>query len=331
MSKLNFKAIKSYRPDGFILGILIMICLAYLIPGIGKEGSAIELKSVSSYGIALLFFFYGLRLSPERLMVDLSNWRLHLLIQSITFVVFPVIVLLFRPFFIDTDSEILWLSVFFLAALPSTVSSAVVMVSIAEGNISSAIFNASISGIIGIIITPIWMGLFIDQQSAAFTYADVITDLVIQILLPLSIGLVLHRFWGDWANSQKKNIGLFDKSVILSIVYRSFSDSFMNGIFSSIEVYHLVILALCVIVLFFTVFEGTKKIADMLGFSREDKITVLFCSSKKSLIHGSVMASILFAGSSYATLFLVPIMIYHAFQLFYISIVARRYSKQLHA
>lgn len=204
------------------------------------------------------------------------------------------------------------------------------MVSMAEGNISSAIFNASISGIIGIIITPVWMGLFMDHQSADFAFSTVIIDLVIQILLPLCIGLILHQFWGVWANINKRYISLFDKSVILSIVYRSFSDSFLNGIFESIELYHLIILAICVIGLFFTVFEGTKKIVSLLNFTREDKITVLFCSSKKSLIHGSVMASVLFAGTSYGTLFLVPIMIYHAFQLFYISIVARRYSKQLH-
>ena len=330
MEKVNFQTLKRYLPDGFISGILLMILMAYLVPGIGGKGSIVELKVLIRYGISLLFFFYGLRLSPEKLRNDLSNWRLHLVIQSITFLVFPLIVLLFYPLLKGTENEILWLSMFFLASLPSTVSSSVVMVSIAEGNISGAIFNASISGIIGILITPAWMGIFLKSQNEAFAFGDILQDLVVQILVPVCIGLLLHRFWGNWANRNKRYIGIFDKSVILAIVYNSFSNSFLNGIFSSIQLRELLILAVSVIGLFFLVFEGTKRLTRLMHFNREDSITVLFCSSKKSLVHGSVMASVLFAGTSSGSLFLVPVMIYHAFQLFYISVVARRYSTELH-
>lgn len=319
-------SVKRFLPDGFISGILLMILLARLVPGIGDKGSLIELSILIKGGIALLFFFYGLRLSPEKLKNDLSNWRLHLLIQAITFLVFPLLLLLFYPFFKGTEQEILWTAVFFLAALPSTVSSSVVMVSIAGGNMPSAIFNASISGVIGIILTPAWMGLFLDQQSEAFAFGDVIRDLVIQILIPVAAGLFMHRFWGAWAERNKRRISLFDKSVILAIVYRSFSESFENGIFSSIPVHALLLLSAAVIALFFVVFEGTKALTKLLQFNREDRITVLFCGSKKSLVHGSVMVGVLFAGSTMGSLFLVPVMIYHAFQLFYISLVARQFS-----
>lgn len=329
MASNHFQTLKRYLPDGFITGIILMIVMAWLVPGIGGEGSSIELRTLIRYGISLLFFFYGLRLSPEKLKSDLSNWRLHLLIQSITFVVFPLVVLAFRPLLAGTENEILWLAVFFLAALPSTVSSSVVMVSIAEGNIPSAIFNASISGIIGIIITPLWVGLFMDKQSDAFAFAEVIGDLVMQILIPVCLGLFLHRWWGAWAIRNKRYFSLFDKTVILSIVYRSFSDSFLNGIFSSIKIHELLILGASVIALFFFIFEGTKLLTTAMHFNREDRITILFAGSKKSLVHGSVMAAVLFAGSSVGSLFLVPVMIYHAFQLFYISIVARRYGKEV--
>jgi sodium/bile acid cotransporter 7 len=327
MGNIHFNTIKKYLPDGFIAGIVLMILMAYLLPGIGGEGSAIELKVLVRWGISLLFFFYGLRLSPEKLKNDLGNWRLHLLVQSITFMVFPLVVLAFYPLLKGTENEILWLAVFFLAALPSTVSSSVVMVSIAEGNISSAIFNASTSGVIGILITPLWMGIFLEKQSESFAFGEVIGDLVVQILLPLFAGLLLHRFWGAWANRNKRYLSLFDKSVILAIVYRSFSDSFLNGIFLSIRLHELLLMGASVVVLFFVIFEGTKFATRLMRFNREDRITVLFAASKKSLVHGSVMASVLFAGTTMGSLFLVPVMIYHAFQLFYISIVARRYGK----
>ena len=324
MTKSVLTKWKKYLPDPFILGIISMIVLAWLIPGIGGVNSFFNLKVLIQYGIALLFFFYGLRLSPEKLVNDLKNWRLHLLIQSITFIVFPLLVLLFRPFLKGTDNEVLWLAVFFLAALPSTVSSSVVMVSIAKGNIPSAIFNASISGVIGIVVTPLLMGFFLEKQAEAFDFGGVIIDLVTTILLPVFAGLVLHRFWGGWAIKNKRYLSLFDKSVILSVVYRSFSDSFLNGIFKNISWFDLIVLTVSVIALFFVVLNLTRALTRLMKFNREDSITVIFCGSKKSLMHGSVMAGVIFAGSSAGSIFLVPVMIYHAFQLFYISLIAQK-------
>ncbi|MGE4585963.1 MAG: bile acid:sodium symporter family protein [Mangrovibacterium sp.] len=315
---------RNFKPDWFITGIVLMILLAWLIPGLGAAGSRVELKMLIHYGIMLLFFFYGLKLNPAELNKDLGNWRLHLLIQTITFVVFPVVVLLFRPFFRGTASEILWLAVFFLATLPSTVSSAVVMVSIARGNVPSAIFNASISGVIGILLTPAWMGLFLEKQADVFSFIGVLGDLVSQILLPVCAGLSLHGYLGNWTRKNSRYIGLFDRSVILSIVYNSFSDSFIHGVFTSIGACELIILGSCVIALFFLIYGGTGLFVRAMHFNREDGITILFCGSKKSLIHGSVFSSVLLAGTPYTSLFLVPIMIYHAFQLFFISLVAHR-------
>lgn len=322
-----FSQIRKYLPDRFIGGLLLMIVLAWLVPGIGGKGDFFNLKELTQYAIALLFFFYGLRLNPEKLVNDLKNWRLHVLIQSVTFLVFPLIVLLFRPFFKGTENEVLWLAVFFLAALPSTVSSSVVMVSIAKGNIPSAIFNASISGVIGIIVTPLWMGIFLEKQAESFNFSHVIIDLIINILLPVIAGLVLHRYWGAWAGRNSKRLGIYDKSVILSVVYSSFSDSFLNGIFKEISWFELIVLSGSVIALFFVVYNFTKILNRLMKFNREDSITVLFCGSKKSLMHGSVMAGIIFAGSSSGSIFLVPIMIYHAFQLFYISLIAQKLGK----
>ena len=130
--------------------LIAMILLAYWLPGVEK---LIPLNEISTYGISGIFFFYGLKLNPEKMKEGLSNWKLHALIQAATFFIFPMLVLCILPFISSEEHFTLWLAVFFLAALPSTVSSSVVMVSIAKGNIPGAIFNASISGLIGIFIT----------------------------------------------------------------------------------------------------------------------------------------------------------------------------------
>jgi len=63
-----------------------------------------------------------------------------------------------------------------------------------------------------------------------------------------------------------------------------------------------------------------------LGLNREDRITILFCGSKKSLATGVPMAKILFAGGSLGAIVL-PIMIYHQIQLIVCAVIAQRYAR----
>ena len=146
---LNAKSISGFilKADWFSPALLLMIVLAKFFPTPGLVEGVFSLKSFAGYGISVIFFLYGLRLSLSQMLSCVNNWRLHLLVQATTFIVFPLIVLMFRGLFSDTLYYSLWLGVFYLAALPSTVSSAVVMVSLAGGNVTGAIFNATFSKI----------------------------------------------------------------------------------------------------------------------------------------------------------------------------------------
>jgi sodium/bile acid cotransporter 7 len=320
---------KKYLPDWFIAGLILMILLAWIIPGLGMNSRPLHLGLVIDIGVVLIFFFYGLGVDPEELRRGMSNWGMHLAIQLTTFLLFPLLVLPFYPLFKGTSYELFWMGMFFLAALPSTVSSSVVMVSIAGGNIPGAIFNASISGILGIVMTPFWMGLFLTASAEGFDFSDVMVQLITQIIFPVVAGLLLHRFFAGWVNRHLKKLATFDKIIILLIVYESFSHSFLAGLFSSVSWPELAGLFAVVIALFFIVLYFTGILAKWLQFSREDMITLQFAGSKKSLVHGSVFASVLFTGISGAGIYLLPIMIYHAFQLFYISLVARKMSTDI--
>ncbi|RYF53366.1 MAG: bile acid:sodium symporter, partial [Cytophagaceae bacterium] len=74
--------------------------------------------------------------------------------------------------------------------------------------------------------------------------------------------------------------------------------------------------------LFFLVYGFIHLLSRLLTFNREDRITALFCGSKKSLVQGSVMANVLFPGAV-AGVVLLPIMMYHALQLIVASILAQ--------
>ncbi len=315
--------------DGFIIGLLCMIGLAYWFPGIGDSNSLIQLETITTIGISLIFFFYGLKLSPKNIKQGLSNYKLHILVQLSTFVIFPLLIICLRPLIISEETELLWLSLFFMAALPSTVSSSVVMVSIAKGNIPAAIFNASISGLIGIVITPLWMGIFMHTSESDFNLMEGIISLVIKILLPVIIGLSLNNYLGNIARKHSKYLTLFDKSIILMIVYNSFSKSFIANIFEAIKPTYLVITAALIICIFVIIYGIVFVISLKLNFSKEDRITALFCGSKKSLVHGSVMANVLFKDMASQGIFIIPIMVYHSLQLVTISFIAHRFARRI--
>jgi len=314
--------------DGFLLGLISMIFLAWLWPVAGIQKGIFSLKEVANFGVSLIFFFYGLRLSPEKLKSGLSNWRLHLVVQVSTFLVFPLILLLVIFFFADKHNELLWLGVFYVAALPSTVSSSVVMVSIAKGNIPSAIFNASISSLIGVFITPLWMGLYLSTSSGSFDLSSVIVKLIIQVLVPVVLGILLHHRFGWFAEKNKKRLRVFDQSIILLIIYTSFCESFASNLFSGFSMVTLFVLGVSMISLFIIMFLLIRMICKMLHFNREDSITAIFCGSKKSLVHGTVMSKVLFQHTAGVGIIILPLMIYHALQLMAASIIAQSMSRQ---
>lgn len=312
------------RFNGFIAALFTAIIIAYLFPG-GVE--ILPLKTITDIGIGFIFFFYGLKLSPNEFKLGFFNYKSHIVIQLTTFLIFPLLVFLYIPFFKEGTESDLWLALFFLAALPSTVSSSVVMVSLARGNLPTAIFNASLSGLIGILATPLWVSLFMND-SAEFHFGDVLLKLFLQIILPLLIGLFLQRFLGKFARKYNKQLGLFDKSIIILIVYSSFSQSFSSNIFGSVSVSGILQLFAFVIALFFIVYYGLDFLTKKLGFKTEDRITAKFCGTKKSLVHGSVMVSIIFGNTANIGLILLPVMIYHTLQLILVAIYAERYSRR---
>lgn len=322
-----FSLLSKAGMDGFMLALFSAVFLAYLYPYPGSSASPVPVGEIANWGVALIFFFYGLKLSPADLKAGLTNWKLHLVVHGATFLLFPLIAFGLKPFFTSADGDLLWVGILFLCALPSTVSSSVVMVSIAGGNLPAAIFNASISSLLGVFITPIWISTVIDDITPDFDLSTVFWKLTFQVIVPVTLGLIFHRKLGGWVNRNKKQIRYFDQSTIILIVYSSFCESFDQRIFSAFAWMDIILLSIGMVALFFVIFGIVKMVCGMLRFNREDSITAVFCGSKKSLVQGAVMMKVLFPNVATAGIILLPIMIYHALQLIIVSIIAQKLSR----
>lgn len=318
--------LKTMGIDGFLMAIISVIIAAYFFPQPGIATKPVSLEKIGAYGMSLIFFFYGLKLNMQRIVAALRNWRVHIVIQLTTFIIFPLIAILVKPLFPE-QHFILWLGIFYLCVLPSTVSSSVVMVSIADGNIPSAIFNASISTLLGVFITPLWMMPYLTSGNNDFSAADIIFKLMLQVLVPVMLGLLLNKYWAVYAEKYKKQLRYFDQSIIVLIIYTSFCHSFYNHAFSGFSISLLIELLIGLTAFFFIMFFLVRVISRSLRFNNKDTITVLFCGSKKSLVHGTVMSKVLFPASASVSVILLPLMLYHALQLIFASIIAQKIAR----
>lgn len=323
-----FAFLKRIGFDPFVLSLFAAIFLAWLAPSWGAGHESWSPAETAGWGVGVIFFFYGLKLDGGKLRTGLRNIRLHALVQLTTFVLFPLLVLGVMACADVRAHEYLWFGIFFMASLPSTVSSSVVMVSMAGGNVPAAIFNASVSSLIGVFATPLWMSLFLAAGQGAGSLGDVILSLVFQVLVPVSAGMLLHRRWGGFAERHRRWLDLFDQAVIIAIVYTSFCESFEMHMFDTVSWPLLGALTAGMAALFFAVYGIVRLVSRRMGFSRGDRIVALFCGSKKSLVHGTVMSRVLVADHTLTGILLLPIMIYHAMQLVVVGIIARRMSAE---
>src|SRR5690606_18207984 len=101
-----------------------------------------------------------------------------------------------------------------LCALPSTVTSAVALTSAANGNVPLAIFNSSLSSVLGVVLTPLWLSWVLSLSSHGAGLGETIANLVSLLLVPLVAGQLARRFIAEWLLRHKSAARLVDRSVI---------------------------------------------------------------------------------------------------------------------
>jgi sodium/bile acid cotransporter 7 len=317
---------KPKRLDWFVLGIVSAVALAWLFPEPGAKGGALHPELTNKLGIALIFFLHGLLLSFAALRAGTLLWRLHLVVQLSTFALCPLLGLAALSLIGDALDPSLSLGIFYLCALPSTVSSSVAMTAAARGNVAAAVFNATLSSVIGVFLTPLWMGAALGATGASLPLGRVVLDLALWLLLPLALGQLARPLLGAFAARHKSRIGLVDRSTILLLVYTAFCDSVKSGVWLGSGLSALLATLSFSVLLLGLLLTLVNAVCQLLGFSTEDRIAAVFCGSKKTLAAGVPMARLMFAAHPGLSLILLPIMIYHQLQLLVCGWLAGRFA-----
>lgn len=321
MEKL-VKALGRIGIDPYLLAILATVGVAIVLPA--KGGAAHGVSDATTGLIGVLFFLYGARLSPRAAWEGATHWRLQLAILLSTFALFPLLGLAARVAAQPLVGAKLAHGLLFLTLLPSTVQSSIAFTTIAGGSTAAAVCAASFSSLVGIVLTPVLASLLMGGGSVRVNGGS-IGQLLLQLLLPFVLGQLSRRWTARWLSEHRRVTMLVDRGSILVVVYGAFSEGMAAGVWHSLSPLRLLELLLCCGALLAVALTATGWSSRRLGFSRADRIAIVFCGSKKSLASGLPMAAVLFSKNELA-LMALPLMLFHQVQLMVCTVLSRRWA-----
>lgn len=295
--------------------MVALLLLAWAAPATAYQLA--EHGLLKTVAIALIFFMSGLDLPMRKAVAGMTNWRLHLVIQAFSFILFPLIYwIAIRPFG-DAMPEGLLIGFCILVVLPTTVTSCVVFTRLANGNAAGSLFNAMLGNIAGLIVSP---ALFIfltgmSESTIELDAAAVFVKLAKIVLLPLVIGQIVRRILGDRLGALTSAMPTINRVCILIIVYLAFGNLFAPGALDDVTGTVIAPLALLVpghLVLLWLAWMLSR----VLAFSHEDRVAILFTAPQKTLALGFPMIiAILADRPDMIGLASLPIIVYHVMQL----------------
>jgi solute carrier family 10 (sodium/bile acid cotransporter), member 7 len=317
------------KQNGFIIALLCAVGLAFLFPAAGAKGGWLHPDLINNIGVALILFVQGLAMAVERMKAGAGNWRLHLIVQGFTFLIFPVVGWVFQEgtrAFWPGEPGALRDGFLYLCVLPSTVSTSVVLTSVARGNTPGAIFNAGLSNILGVMLTPVLVRFLMQASGQAASFGPLLLKITSLTLVPFIVGMACRMALRKWADQNRRLLNLLSNGVILFIVYTAFCDSVEGRVWEKYGVGLTLQVLGAVVALFTTVSLLVLGVSSLVRLSREDFIAALFCSVKKTLAMGVPLAQLIFGTHANLGLILLPIMFYHPFQLFVCGLLANRFA-----
>ncbi|KAK8022153.1 hypothetical protein PG993_012920 [Apiospora rasikravindrae] len=285
-----------------ILGFGVACVLAYFFPNVAARGGIIRSEYSVLYGVVgLIFFINGMQLSPEKLKQHITNWRLHILVQGIGFVVIPITMLILIRIIVAAggvssglfDPRML-MGMMAVSAIPTTIASNVVMTRNAGGDEAAAIIEVVIGNVLGPFLAPSLIYGFLPTD-AAFDpwrpaapstmgpmYVHVMKQLGLSVLLPLAVGQALRWAWSkkvEWILQTFRLAKVCSLGLVL-LIWSTFSGAFKTGAFylpskSSIAfniVINLVLYAVFTVVCFYAAYPPQVLTRNLNNIGAESRL-----------------------------------------------------------
>eukprot|EP00537_Pseudo-nitzschia_pungens_P012953 CAMPEP_0172393810 /NCGR_PEP_ID=MMETSP1061-20121228/12258_1 /TAXON_ID=37318 /ORGANISM="Pseudo-nitzschia pungens, Strain cf. pungens" /LENGTH=392 /DNA_ID=CAMNT_0013125015 /DNA_START=350 /DNA_END=1529 /DNA_ORIENTATION=- len=315
----------------FLVGMLVAVAMARAFPALGKNGGILRPEVViGNYGVALIFLLSGFSLQTSDLARAVSNVKLNGLVNLLLFGVWPFCIgLPLRYLFVDVLPR--WIlspaladGLLITTTLPTTVNMCIMLTSTGGGNTASAICNAVLSNLGGIVLTPLLLLRFFGATTIQLPLGKMVLELCQKVLLPVTTGQ-LFRTSGSARAFYKKHAPFFKRlqeTILLGIVWNAFCNAFSKGLGAgtggnAIGLGHTLVLMVLLPVLHLAALGASFRLVSLpvLGFTRGERIAAMFCASQKTLAFGLPLIHTVFRGNPNLASYCAPLMILHPLQM----------------
>lgn len=299
-----------------ILGLVTLIPLSLLVPGPGAHLKQQKLLGVSTTNVAIIGIFLVSGVSLKSIQACSGLYAAVLLGFVMILFVTPLIIIPLQLLPTLGFSTTLTAGLCVFCSVPTTLSSGIVLVEAAGGNVQLALILTTLTNSIGVVTIP-FMVSYIFRQSAKIDRLAMFHELVIFVLVPLVCGVVtrtLSTTVREKVDLWKPSLTLFNNSLILSTVWMTVSEAQPQVLKQSLfDLIALVVLAFLVHLVFLAVAYAVTRSFDE-SLSRAMIVMISQKSLPKCVMLISALPPSLSAG---AGVLLIPCIVGHAVQLLF--------------
>ncbi|OLL27050.1 putative membrane protein [Neolecta irregularis DAH-3] len=318
----------------FLVTLGVLIGLAYAFPDVGKTGGSVRSEYTIEYGaVAMIFLLSGRALgikyqteqalldaqlfiflfystiyweswltppgassSSQALLQNALNYKLHLVTQLTSFVLFSVVNLSIAYLVLYTSKIDFYILTGFiiLGCTATAIASNVIMTKKAGGDDAAALIEACLGNVLGTFITPALLQLYL-RESTGFEagkpkgsigkiYARVLQQLGTCVIGALIVGQFLRTINPKKVDTvfQKLYLNKVGSFMLLLLIWATFSNAFSSGAFQSLSSNSILFMLLTNIALYLVFTILCVYLALAAGFSKKQAIAIAYCGAGKT-------------------------------------------------
>ncbi len=212
----------------FFIGLVLIFVLTII--NIPKDFSLLGNFLKNNYGpdfvIIFIFFFSGLTLDSNSISSGIKEYKSIFTALGLIFIAAPLIAVCFSILPVGID---ILTGLFLVAAMPTTLSSGVVMTGKAGGNIANALLITIIAGIIAVFTVPFTIDILLkfSGETAVVTInkAQMIFKIAVFVLCPLITGMLIRFLSTSFFEKKQKFLMLLNQCFVLIMIWMAVSQA----------------------------------------------------------------------------------------------------------
>jgi len=293
------------KEQWFLLGLLLIAGLT-LLDGSGLisgGGKWLKAHRGPDAVIASIFFLSGLVLRREEISSGFRDVKGTIAALAAIILLAPLAALVLSLFPLSTGMRI---GLFLTAAMPTTLTSGVVMTGAAGGNMAHALLVTLLSNAIGVVTVPlslsILLGIGREMDAVPIDQAGLMVQIGSLVLAPLLLGMLLRPRGNSLLESMRKAVPFLNQGLILAILWMAFSEARSSLVGGGTQIAGVMFLSFLFHAL---LVAGALGLATAAGLGPGRRESVVFVGGQKTLPLSVLIQTTLFPQHGIALAFCV--------------------------